>query len=57
VDVRVDGGFEGVEGAAGLDSRAGFVDVEEGSQEPLLELGVEDRDADAFGGELVGVCW
>ena len=55
VGVVVDGGFEGAEGAADLDRGGWFVGVEQWAQEPVLELGVEDGDADAVGGEDVGV--
>jgi hypothetical protein len=49
------GVFEGGEGAADLDRGARFVGVQERTQEPVLELGVEHGDADAFADELVGV--
>jgi hypothetical protein len=55
VDVFVDGRFEGFARAADFDLGGGFVGVEEEAQELVLEFGVEDRDADAFVGELVGV--
>ena len=47
MDVVVDGVFEGCEGAADVDLGGGFVGVEQRSQEPVLEFGVEDGDADA----------
>ena len=53
--VLVDGVFEGCEGAADFDFGRWFVSVEEGPEEAVLEFGVEDGDADAFVGEVVGV--
>jgi hypothetical protein len=49
------GVFEGGEGSADLDRGGWLVGVQERTQEPVLELGVEHGDADAFAGELVGV--
>ena len=43
------------EGAPELDGRRGLVGVEERAEQPGLQLGVEDGDADALGGEGVGV--
>src|ERR1700682_1291597 len=53
--VLVDGGFEGSERAAEFAWCGWFVGVEEWTQQPVLEFGVEHGDADAFGGELVAV--
>ena len=55
MDVLVDSAFQGREGAADFDLGGWFVGVQERTQQPVLELGVEDGDADAFVGEDVGV--
>ena len=55
LDVFVDRGFEGFERAADFDLGGWLVGVEQWSEQAVLEFGVEDRDADAFGGEEVGV--
>jgi hypothetical protein len=55
LDVVGDGGLEGSECLADCAFRGWFVGVEEGSQKPVSELGVEHGDADPVGGEDVGV--
>jgi hypothetical protein len=55
LDVVVDGGFQRLEGASDFDFGGGLVGVQERAQQPVLEFGVEHGDADAFGGEVVGV--
>jgi hypothetical protein len=66
-DVFVDGVLEGFQAAVGLGVRGSFVGIEEWSSpsptprvrsppaEAVLELDVEHGNADAFGGEDVGV--
>jgi len=49
VDVLVDGGGERCQRAADFDGCGWLVGVWERPEEPVLELGVEHRDADAFG--------
>ena len=49
LSVVVDGGFEGSERPADFELGGWLVRFEQGSQELVLELGVEHRDADAFG--------
>ena len=51
----VDGILESLQGVPDFDVRGWFVGVEQGPEESVLQLGVEDRDADALGGEDVGV--
>ena len=46
---------EGLERLPDLDLGGRFVGFEQGTEKAVLEFGVEDRDADAFGGEGVGV--
>ena len=55
MDVFLDGCFEGGEGASDLDFGWGLVGVEQRAQQPVSQLGVEDGDADAWAGEVVGV--
>ena len=55
MDVVGDGGLEGSECLSDLGFGGWFVGVEEGSEEPVAELGVEHGDADPVGGEGVGV--
>src|SRR6185437_12461623 len=54
-DVVVQAALEGGEGAADVEWRGWSVGVEERSQQPVVELGVEDGDADALGGEDIAV--
>src|SRR6185312_11378826 len=51
----VQAALEGGEGAADVEWRGWSVGVEERSQQPVVELGVEDGDADVLGGEDVAV--
>lgn len=51
VDVTGDGGQGGSELGWGL----GLVSSGERDEHPVIDLGVEDSDADALGGELVAV--
>ena len=55
LDVLADGGFEGAERAADLDRGGWFVGLVEGSEELVLEFGVEDGDVDPVGGQGVAV--
>ena len=55
LDVVGDGVLEGSEGVSDFGFGGWFVGVEEGSEEPVAELGVEDGDADPVGGQDVGV--
>ena len=43
-----DGAVDGCEGAPDLNGRRRMIGFEEGTEESVLELGVEDGDADAF---------
>ena len=54
--VIVDGVFEGGDRAADVDRGGWLVGVQEWAQEPVLEFGVEDGDADPVGGEDVACC-
>ena len=53
--VVADGAFEGGEGAADVERGGRLVGGEQWSQQPALELAVEDRDSDALRGEHVTV--
>src|SRR5262245_34732628 len=54
-DVVGDGVVDDGEGAADFDGGGRLVGVEEGAEESSVDLGVEDGDPLAFGGEGVGV--
>src|SRR6266511_356324 len=55
VDVGVDVAGDGLEGGPELGWRLGLVCGDERDYEPVVELGIEDGDADALGGEHVAV--
>src|SRR6266508_3143195 len=55
IDVDVEFAVDDLEGASELDRSWWLVGGEEWSEEPVVDLGVEDRPAHAVGGEVVGV--
>ena len=54
-DVAVDVVVDGAQGGSEFGGCLGLVGGQERAQEPVVELGVEDRDFGAVGGEDVAV--